>query len=353
MTGKLQFTSAADITPEAPRWVWADRLPLGTFCLSAGKGGSAKSLHAVWLAARVTEGTLPGCWHGKPRRVLWATLEASPSKEVIPRLMAAGADLEMVEFVRVESDEDPVEDHIRIFDPDLIEQMRDKVEDDGVGLIVLDPALDVIGYVNNHDQQEVRYAIGHLAAFAEEMNMLILGLAHFNKMTSVDDALDRITGSAAWSQRVRAAMVLGYDDVADQYVVSQPKNNWGKTSVNGGLPNLAFTIEEVQVQRHPVITAIRVRWNEEGSEHSVDDLLARKHQKEESPSRVEDAVQALRYELRQPNERCRTEVIDACLAGGHTRWAIKEAAKQLGLQSTKCLHRKGSSDNAAKDWRLP
>ena len=347
--GELVFTPATDIKEQAPRWVWKDRVPRGTLTLAAGKGGSCKSLFCAWFAAELTRGELEGCWLGQPKRVLWLTLEASWEIEIKPRLMAAGADLALVEFAKVRVGEN---DHIRVFDPQYVAQLRAKVEQDDVGLIVLDPALDVLGRVNTRDQQEVRDAIGGIAAFADEMAILVLGIAHFNKMSTVDDALDRITGSAAFSQRVRAALVFAYNDEDDRYVLSEPKNNWGTTTLNGALPNLSFSVEPVEVKRG--LTSIRLRW-EDDSEYSVDDVLGKKH-KQGGETKLEQAMQAIRYELRNQTKRCRSEVIAACLDKGSKMNAIKDAAKAIGVISTKCLHNEGArsrADSAAKDWELP
>ena len=140
----------------------------------------------------------------------------------------------------VQTDDDPANDHIRIFNPAHIDQLRKQALKKNVGLIVLDPALDVLdSKVKTADQMAVRQALSRIQAFAKELEILILGIAHFNKMNSVNDAIDGITGSAAFSQRVRAALVFAYNEEDDCFVISQGKNNWGPLRQ----PNLAFTAE--------------------------------------------------------------------------------------------------------------
>jgi PAS domain-containing protein len=291
-SGALTVISAADITPKAVSWVWHHRLPLGTLSLAAGKGGAAKSLHAVWLAAQLTLGLLVGCWRSKTKNVLWVTIEASPEIEIVPRLIAAGADLSMVHFVTVEIDDDPANDHIRIFRPQYVERLRKLVEELDVGMIVLDPVLDVLdGRIKSNDQIAVRQAIGRINAFAEDMGILILGIAHFNKMTSVDDALERITGSAAFSQRIRAAIVFAYNDDDDCFVISQGKNNWGPLRQ----PNLSFIAAPCTVAGH--ISTVRLEWQDEEYEFSVSDLLGKKHKSGGTPE-LDRAVTFLEEILR-------------------------------------------------------
>jgi RecA-family ATPase len=289
--GTLVFTKASDVPMRAVEWVWQDRLPRGTFCLSAGAGGAGKSLAAVWKAAKMTRGALPGCFFGEEKQVIWATLEASPEVEVAPRLAAAGANMEMVEFVTVRVSNDRADDHIRIFDPAYIEQLRDRVRRGNVGMVVLDPALDVLsGRINSKEQSEVRAAIARIHAFAESTGILVHGIAHFNKLTTVDDAMLRITGSAAWGQRVRAALVFAFDEEEQVFVLSQGKNNWGRTL---DLPNLAFVIEteKVRMANGKLDETIKLAWTED-SEADVNSLLARKRSRGDG-SKLEEAEQFL------------------------------------------------------------
>ena len=275
-TGKLVIYEATQIRERNAEWVWDKRLPLGTLALAAGKGGSAKSLWCAWAAAQITNGTLSGCWEDEPRGVLWVTLEASPEVEVKPRLMAAGADMSRVGFAIVEVGDQKANDHIRVFEDEYLADLLDVIEEQEIGMIVLDPLLDSIpDRVNSSKQEEIRAALGRIATVAEEADILILGIAHFNKMTTVGDAIDRITGSAAFSQRVRAAIAFAYDEDAGNFVLSQAKNNWGPMEQD----DLAFKAQEVRVGRH--ISTICLEWSGE-SEVSVNDILSRKTSKSES-----------------------------------------------------------------------
>jgi hypothetical protein len=59
--------------------------------------------------------------------------------------------------VTVQSDDDPANDHIRIFDPAHIERLRKEIERKDIGMIVLDPAPGVLdARINNIKQEEVR-----------------------------------------------------------------------------------------------------------------------------------------------------------------------------------------------------
>jgi hypothetical protein len=101
---QVMVTLASQIKPRPVRWLWPDRIPAGALTLLAGREGIGKSLVGVHLAAQLTRGTLPGARYGKPSRVMFATSEDAWEFTMVPRLLAAGADLERVGRVQVDDD---------------------------------------------------------------------------------------------------------------------------------------------------------------------------------------------------------------------------------------------------------
>lgn len=302
------------------------------------------------MAAEQTRGTLPGCWEGTPKKVLWATIEASHEKEVKPRLMANGADMSLIEFVTVNHNGGARGSrHIRIFNPKFLDEMHEKVRRDNVGMIVLDPMLDVLARVDLKDQQQIRDAIGVINAFAEEEDILVLGIAHFNKMTSVDTAIDRITGSAAFSQRPRAVVAFAYDAENDQHVITQVKNNWGETHT---LPSLSFSVEVVRTGPRKVRT-IKLEW-EIDSEFTVNDILGRRNQEKGSPT--EDAACAwLETKLRFGAVE-RGVLQHETKSDGISWAAVLRAYRALGVVSEKVQVEEGAERRAGRPpvaWKLP
>ena len=94
---KLVLTPASEIEPEPVVWAWEDdgagRIPAGSLGLFAGREGTGKSSFLIWLSAQITKGTLPGSFKGGPRGVIYVAVEDSWKYTIVPRLMAAGADL--------------------------------------------------------------------------------------------------------------------------------------------------------------------------------------------------------------------------------------------------------------------
>src|SRR5690606_7234492 len=93
-------------TPSTPSGRNTGRIAAGSLSIAAGREGTGKSSFGVWLAAHRTRGTLPGSFHGTPRRLFYVALEASWKPTLVPRLMAAGADLSMVGRFEVVSNND-------------------------------------------------------------------------------------------------------------------------------------------------------------------------------------------------------------------------------------------------------
>ncbi len=89
----VQFRSQA---PSPVKWLWQDRLPLGELSLFAGREDIGKSTIAYTLALWLTRGTMKGEFFGRPRAVLVAATEDSWEDTIVRRLMATGANFDLV-----------------------------------------------------------------------------------------------------------------------------------------------------------------------------------------------------------------------------------------------------------------
>src|SRR5690606_13922362 len=92
------------------QYLWEHRLPLGELTILAGHAGIGKSQAAVWLAARVSRGELPGELYGTPAPVLYLGTEDSWEYTLVPQFDAAGADPDKVFrlFAETETGEEDV-----------------------------------------------------------------------------------------------------------------------------------------------------------------------------------------------------------------------------------------------------
>ena len=120
------------------RWLWHERLALGSLNLLGGREGIGKSICLYTLGADITRGRLPGVYAGTPRAVVVAASEDSWEFTIVPRLMAAGADLERVFRVDVTA---ATGSETGLSLPRDLVGLEGVVRDVQAALIILDPLL--------------------------------------------------------------------------------------------------------------------------------------------------------------------------------------------------------------------
>lgn len=267
----IQLVPANTFRIKPVYWLWADphgRIPIGEITLVPGREGAGKSILMAWLAAATTNGNLPGHHHGNPRSVLYAASEDSWEHTIAPRLIAAGARMDMIYHVKVV---DPVDGARHLILPKDTHHLPQRAAEVGAGLLICDPVISLVDErINSFRAQELRKALEPLKTSAEAARLACVCLVHFNK--TIADIMTMISGSRAWGEVARACIAVARDDDADDLtnVVTQVKNNLGRLD----LPSLAYTIDDVAVQTdfgedaHPG----RLRWLGE-SDTTADDLL--------------------------------------------------------------------------------
>lgn len=212
--GTLSLVSFADVKPERREWLWRYRLPLGRLALLAGPEKVGKTTLLAHLAAEVTRGRLEGDRHGRPARVVIATLEDDDS-DLRPMLEAADADLGLVDSLRVTVDDD-IPGALRL--PAHVGQLTDLIgaaADPPVGLLIIDPIKQAAsGRVKDDD--EVRRLLGPLIVLARSTGATVLISAHFKKGAKDEDySAWKVSGSPAWTQVPRAILFLDLDPDGD------------------------------------------------------------------------------------------------------------------------------------------
>lgn len=186
--------------------------------MGAGREGTGKSQHACWLTAQTTRGVLPGDNCGQPRPVIYAASEDSWAQTIVPRLIAAGADLELVYRVSVLSDE--VVETVLTLPVDL-HSLEEQIRERDIGLVVLDPLISAMSSaIDAHRNREVRQVLDPLAALADRTGAVLYGVAHFNKSAGTD-ASSLISGSGAFKDVPRAVLGFARDDESGERVIDR------------------------------------------------------------------------------------------------------------------------------------
>ncbi len=238
---KLQLTQASTIEPLPVKWLWEHRVPVGEICLTCALGGVGKSTFHGWMIGQTTRGTLTGVHHGQPRAVIICAREDSWQRTIVPRLIATEADLDLVYRADVVTDGDR---KLKLTLPEDIDALQSEITKHDVALVSLDPLLSAIDIsIDSYKSREVREALEPLQDLADETGCSILANAHFNKTAGADPLL-RIANSAAFGEVCRAALAFAHDPETGERVISQVKNNLGRTD----LPNLAYRLEAVTIE---------------------------------------------------------------------------------------------------------
>ena len=215
---------AAEISPEKIEWLWPGRLARGKHTCIAGEPGTGKSQLSIAMIAIVTTGGEWPCAEGQAPlgSVIILSAEDGAADTIVPRLMAAGADLERVHVVSAVRHTDGSRRSLNLqHDLDLLEKKIAEVGD--VALVVVDPVSSYLGKTDSHKNSEVRGVLEPLSEMAERTRVAILSVTHFSKAGSNNTtrALHRFIGSIAFTGAPRAAFAV-IEDAEDTEPAAVP-----------------------------------------------------------------------------------------------------------------------------------
>jgi RecA-family ATPase len=320
---QIAVTLASQITPRPVRWLWPDRIPSGALTLLAGREGIGKSLVCVQLAAQLTRGTLPGGRSGRPSRVMFATSEDAWEFTMVPRLMAAGADLAMIG--RVQVDDAGSTDGLCL--PLDTAGLGSYLGSHDIALLVLDPLTSVMDdRIDAHRDREVRTALEPLGRIAEDTGAAVVGLVHLGKSDRADP-VNLILGSRAFSAVARVALVAARDpDDEGSNVLSVEKSNLGRIDV----PGLTYRIDGAQIMTDegPAGAGLLV-WTGE-TDRRVRDIMADRD--DERTERDEASEWLTGYLTDQGGEAASRDVKKAARAEGIAERTLHRARRRAAVR---------------------
>ncbi len=226
-TSRMIGITADQVIPKRLRWLWEDKIPMGKLTLWTGKPDNGKSLSLLDLTARITRGTdFPDGSKNTlgPRVVIYAASEDDPQDTLVPRLMAAGADLtkvvfplytEAMERLRRQRDNKEVGEKRKVqrtlsVDKDL-PIIRQSIEaNPEVALLVLDPMSSYWGAADDNKSKEIRPVLDKMTALCRDTDLTIVGLIHHSKRSDTD-ALGKVLGSVSVGGAARAVWEISKD----------------------------------------------------------------------------------------------------------------------------------------------
>jgi hypothetical protein len=343
----LATTRLSSLKPRPVTFAVPEYIPLGKLVMVAGDGGHGKTFLTIGLTADVTQGQCAfGLEYPDPLQgdVLLISCEDDYEDTVLPRLLAAGADVSRVHRV----------DGVRGNDGKLLpfsmahyERMEQHLAaNPDIRLVIIDPAGAYIGRtgIDDHRDSELRALLGPMAEVAGRRAVTILLVKHINRNTGAA-AVHRVTGSSGYVNTVRAAFLVAPDpDEPERKFLLPIKFNLGRKP-----PGLAYRVVGLaDGERGPILAPFtdlaeddRQRLGEQlcrlDWEGTVDadpnEVLSRPGGSPRGPSKVEQAVEWLREFLKEfayPSD----EVFAAGASAGFTEKNLYAAKKQLVITAS-------------------
>jgi len=329
-----------DIEPEAVAWAWEGRIPARALTLIVGDPDTGKTTISLALAALWSTGTLPGDWEDSPVHIVIASCEDSPSTTIRPRLEMAGADLSRVHFLTMRRD--AIEGGITI--PEDLAQVEAAMLACGARILIIDPIMGHLGTANSFKDQDIRKALGPLAALADRVDAVVLGIMHLNKKDCAS-ITNRVGGSVGFVAAARSVLLAGQDP-------DQEEHGYGvlvhaKCNLAARAPTRRYQLEGITYHHEGTeIKTSRVVWGKEAEHIHVGDVLQAPGKSGDEPGQKSEAKDWLKAFLGE-GEKPAADILKEGSKIGVSEKTIRRAKKELGIVSSK------GEFSGVWSWALP
>ncbi len=343
---RVDLVPASSIEPEPITWLWPGYLARGKFHILGGKPGCGKTTLALALAATVStggkwpDGTL--CEAGNI--VIWSG-EDDPADTLVPRLIAAGANLERVHVVRgIQQDGETAP-----FDPaqhmDALAERLGNLEN--LALVIVDPVVSAVAG-DSPKNTETRRALQPLADLAARRKCAVVGITHFTKGTGGRDPVERLTGSLAFGALARVVMIAAKreEHEGDADSANEPKRLFIRAKSNIGPDGGGFGYDLEQRDIGPGIIASCVHWGNAIEGHARDILADAEAIDGDAGGKLGDAVDWL-HDFLGKGPKASSDVFAKAKAAGHARSTINRAKSRLRITPVK------TGMSGGWTWALP
>lgn len=338
--GTLTYQMASAFKAEAVPWLWEPILVKGGLSFLAGEAGQGKSTIVFDIAARITNGdyypaSASECF--EQGSVIYLNNEDDPSYTIIPRLTAAGADLDKVCIPTGVTDEKGARTFELRADVQSIERILKEVND--VRLLIIDPFNSYLGKSDINDMGQMRSILNPYAELAQRHRIAVLFVHHFNKGTA-GKASNRMVGSAGLRAAARTVYFVERDPTEeDKRILVCDKNNLAKD-------RLAYSCTIKLMDLGEGVSATYLVWDGETSNRSSDEVLL---DSQNAPAQKKAMELIQRLFADSGADKIEAKVIrEAAEEAGVGTEVLYKAKQKLGL-----IVDAHESDNRKKFWRLP
>jgi hypothetical protein len=322
----LVTTCLADVKPRPVEWLVPGLIPLGKLTMLAGDGGHGKSSITLDLAACISTGR--PCFGlnyqaHKPAEVLLFSCEDDLADTVVPRLLAASADLQKARHCETVRDAAGKLKPFSLADFEAMEAFLASHRD--VRAVIIDPAGAYIGRagVNENKDAELRKLLVPLAELAARFCVAIVLVKHLNKGAGLK-AVDRVGGSVGYVNTVRSALLVAPDPDNDTRKLLLPM----KGNLTGQARGIAFQLVPLAPEKAETIVKPMTHLKEPERVLLREQLFSVAWGKTVDTT-ADEAVQAGSKTYRGPNkvERCKAWLRDFLKTHAYPSEEILTAAK--------------------------
>jgi hypothetical protein len=347
---QLVTQTASSIQPTAIEWVWPWRFALGKPNLLGGDMGLGKTNILIDIIARCTRGAEWPCGEGRAPKgsCIFMGTEDGLADTLVPRLMAAGADTDKVQFITAVQRGDGKGRRSFSLQTDLgrLEELITKLGD--VVLVVIDPLNSYFGRgVDSYKAADIRSVLEPVSEMADRLRVTIIGNAHLSKdgKGKTRDANLRILDSQAIGAIARGICLVAPDpDNPGRALFMRSKNS----NAPPGLPSLAYTIRSKVVgtdaRTSKPIEGTYLDWAAEAVAVSANDVFGQIDKGGSRETPAQDSAITFLETLLAKGRVTSTAVKEAAEANCISLATLRRAKEHLGIEPKK---EKGSMDG---DW---
>jgi putative DNA primase/helicase len=324
---------ASEIMPRDIDFLWVGRLACGKHTCIAGEPGTGKSQLSIAIAAAISTGGEWPCDEGRAPlgNVVMLNAEDFADDTIVPRLIAAGADLARIHIVNAVATTAGANKTVFNLQTDLC-LLESKLDEIGnVALIIIDPVSSYMGKTDSHKNSEVRGVLEPISEMAARKRTAVLSVTHFSKSnsTGTPKALHRFIGSIAFIGAPRAAFAVLDDPENDgRLLFLHAKNNMAAPP-----QGLAFRLVQTLIDglRSPVSY---VAWDSAPVSMTANQALSAEGTSDEKRSALATAEEFLTTRLAR-GPAAVTEVEEHARALGISKSTLNRARAKLGVRAEK------------------
>jgi putative DNA primase/helicase len=352
-------TRLDECTSTRLEWLWPGRVPLGKLTLLIGDPGLGKSFVTLDAAARVSRGQPLPALAGEvspaatgPGSIVLLSAEDDACDTILPRLVAAGADLariEVLEGVRYQRADDGSTHETMFSLQNDLALLEERIQArDNCRLVVIDPITAYLGRSDSHRNSEMRALLAPLSELAARTGVAVLAVNHLNKMGQ-GPAIYRSMGSLAFAATARSVLAVMCDpnDAASRVLVSL------KSNVSAEVQGMRFQMmtdaeSTAGIEPGGERPMPTIRWSDTPLAMTAEEIISAAAQSAECGPALDEACEWLRSVL-TTGPQAAVELKRIAKEDGIRERTLVRAKQRLGVLAA----RTGFGLHGLWEWRLP